>query len=92
MNIVKCEERYKSGEITKKKYKDTIYELHTCLFEYSKYIQNSYINSIEIKQEYLVLKLNDGINLIYPMPDKSSAAFDILSFKSYEKDEINIIY
>ena len=91
MNIVKCEERYKSGKITKKKYKDTIYELHTCLFEYSKYIQNSYINSIEIKQEYLVLKLNDGINLIYPMPDKSSAAFDILSFKSYEKDEINII-
>ena len=46
MNIVKCEERYKSGEITKKKYKDTIYELNTWLFEYSKYIKNSFFNII----------------------------------------------
>lgn len=86
-----CEKQYKLGEIDKKKYIEEMYTLHSKLFEYGKYIQNSCINSIEIKQNFLILKLKDGINLIYHVPDKRSAAFDLLSFKFYEKEELDII-
>lgn len=91
MSIVNCEKQYKSGEIGIKKYIEEMYILHTKLFEYAKYIENSYISSIEIKKNSLILKLEDGINLMYHMPDKRSAAFDLLSFKSYEKEELNVI-
>lgn len=91
MSIVNCEKQYKSGEIDIKKYIEEMYTLHAKLFEYGEYIEDSYINSIEINQNFLTLKLKDGINLIYHMPDKRSAAFDLLSFKSYEKEELDII-
>ncbi|WP_342228097.1 FkbM family methyltransferase [Rickettsiella endosymbiont of Rhagonycha lignosa] len=91
MSIVNCEKQYKSGEIDIKKYIEEMYILHTKLFEYAKYIENSYISSIEIKESSLILKLEDGINLMYHMPDKRSAAFDLLSFKSYEKEELDVI-
>lgn len=91
MSIVKCEESFKSGSISIKKYREEMYELHSHLFEYSKFIKDSYISSIEIKQDHLILKLTDGINLIYHLPDRGSAAFDILSFKSYESDELSMI-
>lgn len=91
MSIVNCEKQYKSGEIDVKKYVDEMYILHSKLFEYSKYIEDSYISSIEIKKNSLILKLEDGINLMYHMPDRRSAAFDLLSFKSYEKEELDIL-
>jgi FkbM family methyltransferase len=88
MGLMECRSRFKSKIVSKREYIEEVYQLHLRLFEYIEFIKDTDINSIEIQADHLVLNLKEDIKLRYHLPDKGSAPFDILTFASYEKNEI----
>lgn len=92
MDLIECQTKFKNGLLSKSDYLDQIYNLHLSLFNFAKYIKNTDISSIEIKnEEAIIFHLKNGIKLHCSSPDKGSAAFAILSLEFYEKKEIKFI-
>lgn len=91
MSLIEYKNKFTAGLISRKDYIEYIYKSHLRLFEYSQFIKNTGVNSIEIQSEHLFVNLKNGIKLYYPIPDKGSATFDILIFSTYEKNELSMI-
>lgn len=82
---------YFSGNLDKWTYIDKMYELHSCLFDYSEFIKDSNISAIELKDDKVVMTFRDsGIKFICSKNDKRLAPFDTINFGSYEIEELQM--
>lgn len=89
MNLKDIKETYKSGKINKWEYIDKMYAVHATLFAYSKYIEDTNISAIEIKDEKVIMTFRDsGVRLLCVENDKRLAPMDTLNFGSYELAEL----
>jgi FkbM family methyltransferase len=92
MSLFECRTKFQNGKIEKSDYIDTMYGLHARLFEYSQYIKQTDISSIEIQDDCIIMTLRkSGIKLKCETLDKRVAPIEILNFNSYEKADASMI-
>ena len=93
MKLAKLEEGYKSGSVEKQEYISRMYqENHDFLFEYSEFIKNRDIQSIEISDGAVIITTrNLGIKMLANRYDERDIPIEILNFGEYEKQDSNMI-
>jgi len=86
MNISDTRNRFLRGEITKSEFIQTMYqEHHSKLFDYSSFIKQTNIASIEIADDKVVMTSRDkGVRMICPVGDYRVAPVEALNFLDYE--------
>lgn len=88
MNLREAREGYTAGRIRKQEYIEEMYKLNSALFEFSQFIQETDIASIEITDGLVTMTTRStGIKLACEFADKRSAPMEALNFGSYEKRE-----
>jgi len=93
MNLKNLKEKFAKGELDKISYINLMYEQHSILFNYSEFIKNTNIDSIEIMDNLVIAKFRDSdIRFICIPGDKRLAPLDTLNFGEYEKNELELQY
>jgi FkbM family methyltransferase len=86
-------DQHLSGALNKPEYIQKMYQLyHAQLFEYSKYLAQTDVESIEIRDGKVIMKSRKyGINMLCPEGDYRVAPIESLNFQNYEEKDANII-
>jgi len=93
MNLQELKNKFSNGELTKNEYIDLMYHQHSLIFEYSNFIKNTNLDSIEIKDDLMIAKFRDSqIRFICIPGDKRLAPLDTLNFGEYERAELDMQY
>lgn len=93
MSLIDCRTRFQAGLIDKSHYIEEMYHLHSRLFEYAQFLNQTDISKIEIQDNELFVTLrSSGIKLLCESLDKRAAPIEILNFNSYEKIEADLIF
>lgn len=93
MSLLEIKKNYQSGKIPKQEYIDKMYKFHTFLFEYSKLLSNTEIESIEIIDGHVLMTSREtGITVLCDRADKRIAPIEALNFDFYEKLESEMMY
>ena len=81
------------GTLNKPEYIQKMYQLHhSQLFEYAKYLANTDVCSIEIRDEEVIMTSRKyGIKMQCPEGDHRVAPIEALNFKSYEEKDAYMI-
>jgi FkbM family methyltransferase len=88
MHLIEARENYKAGRISKPEYIEVMYKQNLALFEFSEFIQETDIASIEIIDGFVIMTIRStGIKLACEFADKRSAPMEALNFGHYEKTE-----
>lgn len=92
MSLFNTRASYRAGTINKQRYIDEMHQLHARLFEYSVFIRDTDIASIEITDRLVVMSSRaTGIKVACESSDKRIAPFEILNFGFYEKTNYDMI-
>ncbi len=84
-------ERFLRSEINKADYIDEMYQLHSTLYDYSEYIADTNISSIEIIDKRVLMTFRDsGLRFICTEKDKRLVPLDTLNFGPYEHEELTL--
>lgn len=84
---------YHEKIITKSEYIESMYNIHCQLFEYSRFIENTDIDKIEIQDSRVVFTCRStGIRFTCPFPDKRVAPIEVLNFGFYERKDSDMIF
>jgi FkbM family methyltransferase len=87
--LIETRNRYLSGVDEKKDYIDKMYDIHSILFDYADFVENTNISSIEIIDHYVLMTFRDSeIRFMCNRNDKRLAPLDTLNFGDYEQDEL----
>ena len=90
--LSKTRKDYLSGKITKPNFITKMHSIHSVLFDYSEYMKDTDINSIEITNEGVFLTTGKaGIKMVCDKDDERITPIEILNFSEYESSEINIV-
>lgn len=94
MNMIELEKSYLNANISKPKYIAQMYsQSHDLLFQYSEFIKNRDIQKIEITDDTVIMTSRElGIKMVCNRYDERIAPIEILNFKSYEKQDSNMIF
>jgi FkbM family methyltransferase len=92
MTIINYRQKYIDKFISKVDYIEMMYQYHAHLFEYCKFIKDTEVAEIIINNDFLVVKLKNGVKFICNTPDKREAPFEILNFSFYEKNDSNMVF
>ena len=86
--------RYLSGGLHKHEYIRKMYQqCHIRLFEYAKYIGQTDVESIEIRDGQVIMTSRKfGVRMICPENDYRVAPIESLNFLSYEEEDANMIF
>lgn len=88
MYLSETRENYNAGRISKPEYIEVMYRQNLALFEFSEFIQETDIASIEIIDGLVIMTIRStGIKLACESVDKRSAPMEALNFGHYEKTE-----
>jgi FkbM family methyltransferase len=80
---------FESGIFAKRDYIDKMYNIHSTLFDYAEYIDNTNISVIEIIDKRVLMTFRDSdIKFICTKNDKRLTPLDTLNFGRYESDEL----
>lgn len=92
MNLFQANKTYQTGAISKPRYIDEMYEVHSILFQYAEYIKHTDIASIEIRDGLVVMTSRSaGIKIVCDPMDKRIAPIEILNFGAYEPVDLDMI-
>ena len=84
---------YKEKKIEKYDYIDRMHFFNKILFYLSKRLKNTDIHKIEIQDDLLLfITRKDHIKLAFNGLDRRGAAFDILNFDYYEKEDEKVLF
>ena len=93
MSLFDIKSKYQSGAISKSEYIAQMYKLHKQLFEYSQFIRDTDIASIEIREEGIIaISRKAGIKILCVYPDQRIAPIEILNFGNYEEDFLSMMF
>ncbi len=89
VNLREVKEDFIQNKIAKPDYIKKMYEIHSRLFEYAEFINNTDISKVEILENQVIMTTKeDSIKLICPKEDTRSAPLEILNFNQYEAKEL----
>jgi len=75
--LLETKSKFLSGIINKWEYIDEMYIMHSMLFEYSEFLNNTNISGIEILDNRIIMTFRDsGIRFVCSKNDKRLAALD----------------
>lgn len=85
--------QYLSGTLSKPDYIQSMYQLrHAQLFEYAKYLAQTDVEAIEIKDgEVIMTSRKYGIRMLCPEGDHRVAPIESLNFQNYEEKDASMI-
>lgn len=86
------ENEFKRGKLKKEEYIKKIHDLHAVLWDYLDFIKDKNVDSIEIANEYIVLKTRNSIKMICDPEDERIIPIEILNFGDYESSEIRMMH
>lgn len=94
MKMDELEIKYQRGEISKAEFISQMYGTnHDLLFAYSEFIKNRDIQKIEITDDTVIMTSRElGIKIVCNRYDERIAPIEILNFKSYEKQDSDMIF
>lgn len=86
-------DQHLSGALNKPEYIRSMYELrHAHLFEYAKYLPQTDVESIEIRDGKVIMTSKKyGVRMLCPEGDHRVAPIESLNFMSYEEKDANMI-
>ncbi len=91
MSLQEIKNKFLKNALSKKDYIDSMYIKHSLLFDYSNFIKDTNLDSIEIKDDIVIAKFRDSqLRFICIPGDKRLAPLDTLNFNEYEKDELEM--
>lgn len=83
--------RFKDGLIDKWQYIDEMWEIHSCLFDYSEFLADTNISEISISDNRVVMRFRDSeVKFLLAKNDKRLAPLEALNFGSYEQAELEM--
>lgn len=92
LNLKITKDDYKKAIISKADYIKKMHSLHLSLFEYSEFIKNTDISSIEIESDKVtIITRKSKLKLRFDKRDYRSQPLEIMNFDYYEKNEIEMI-
>ncbi len=92
MTLKELRKSYEENKIDKSVYINEIYKKHVTLFDYSEFLKDSDIESIEIRNGQVILSSTSlGVRLLCARGDERVAAIDALNFGSYEHTEWSLM-
>jgi FkbM family methyltransferase len=87
--LIETKSKFLSGSIDKSDYINQMYSIHSILYDYADYINNTNISVIEIIDNRVLMTFRDcSIRFICTKNDKRIAPLDTLNFGYYEQDEL----
>jgi FkbM family methyltransferase len=93
MNIIELSSFYEKNKIDKPSYIKKMYAFHQILFDYSAYLGQTDIKSIEISSDHVLMTDKKfDIRMICPPNDLRVLPIETLNFKNYEEDELEFIF
>lgn len=92
-SLQKIRDQHLSGALSKPEYIQTMYQSrHAQLFEYAKYLKETDVESIEIKNgEVVMTSRKYGIKMQCPEGDHRVAPIESLNFQNYEEKDASMI-
>jgi FkbM family methyltransferase len=91
--LIKTRLNYESKSINKVEYIDEMYKIHKNLFDYSQFLPQTGIYSIEIIDGKVIMTFRESnVKMICIEDDKRIACIDSINFLSYEEDELLMQY
>jgi FkbM family methyltransferase len=91
LNLLKA--KFKKGKIEKMDYRDSMYDFHKILFDYSEFIKTTDIKKIEIIDNNVIMTSREhGIKIICMKGDVRIAPIETLSSDYYEKNDTQMMY
>ena len=92
MNLQELKTAYNNSLITKPDYISEMYKLHSCLFKYTEFIQDTDISQIEITDNCVVMTSRaNNVKIVCNYHDKRIAPIEILNFNYYEKSDFDFV-
>jgi len=91
MSLFEARENFRQGKIGKPEYIDCMQGHHAQLLEYSRFIKDTDICSIDIRDGLVIMTCRSSqVKMGCPINDRRTAPFEILNFGSYEKAELGM--
>lgn len=92
-SLQEMRDKHLSGALNKPEYIRNMYQRrHAQLFEYAKYLSQTDIESIEIRDGRVIMTLKKyGVRMLCPEGDYRVAPIESLNFLSYEEKDANMI-
>ena len=91
MILSKLKLDYENGIISKPEYITEMHKIHKCLFEYSEFIKDTDISSIEITDDSVLMTCRStGVKMLCDKNDERIAPIEILNFEFYEKTDLDM--
>lgn len=91
MSLKNFKKEFEEKKIDKWKFIDSMYGIHSMLFDYSEYIKSTSISKIEINDGKVIMTFRDsGVKFLCETNDKRIAPLEALNFGSYEQEELSM--
>lgn len=92
MNLKKLKREYSQNKFTKEEYIAKMHDIHRILFEYSEFLIDTDIKTIEITDNKVLMTTRESeIKLLCNPEDHRLIPIEILNFGTYEVDEMNMV-
>ena len=93
MPIKETRNKFKNGKLSKPDFIKAMYQNHhSCLFDYSEFLKETNISSIEILDDEVIMTSRDkGVKIICPREDFRVAPVEALNFLDYEPVDSNMM-
>jgi len=85
------EKKFRKGGMAKDAYLKAMHERHSVLWEYSDFIKDRNISSIQITGDGVVFEAGNGVKILCDPDDRRSAPLEILNFGDYDSEELKVI-
>jgi FkbM family methyltransferase len=83
---------FESGTLDKHAFNDLAYKVHRKLFEYTPFLRDTNISSIELNEDGVVFTFRDpGIRLWCTPEDQRHTAITSLNFRQYEREDFGAV-
>jgi FkbM family methyltransferase len=97
MSLLSLKEEFAKLRLSKSEFIDRMYDIHSALIQYSEYIKDTEIRSIEIVPGKVIMtaKPIEGKNMIRMecvLKDKRTTTLEILNFGSYEQEDSSMLF
>lgn len=92
MNLKKLKKDYYQNKLVKEEYITKMHNIHQILFEYSEFLKDTDIKTIEITDGTVIMTSRESeIKVLCDPDDHRNIPLEILNFGTYEKEEMDMV-
>ena len=92
MKLAQLRSEFEDGKLTKAAYNREMWSVHERFFEYSQFLADTNVESIEVRSEGVVFQLRSRLRLWCTPADVRHVAIVNLNFRNYESQEMHAVF